>query len=77
MSSVVASLVELMADPHYRSISGFETLIQKEWVALGHPFTIRHKLTQDLSSEEDRQAVSCLPSELGSFQLCEPRFSYT
>lgn len=59
-SCLVSSLVELMADPHFRSISGFENLIQKEWVALGHPFTSRHGLTVEVSTEEGRQVVSML-----------------
>ena len=42
---VVSSLVQLMVDPFFRSISGFESLVQKEWVAMGHPFTSRHHLT--------------------------------
>ncbi len=57
-SCVVSSLVELMADPHYRSISGFEGLVQKEWVALGHPFTTRHGLTVELTAEEDHRQVT-------------------
>ncbi|CAG9791071.1 unnamed protein product [Diatraea saccharalis] len=36
--AVVSSLTQLMLDPHFRTISGFQSLIQKEWVALGHPF---------------------------------------
>ena len=54
----MSSLVQLMVDPHYRSISGFESLIQKEWVALGHPFTTRHALTVDVLGKEDHQEVS-------------------
>lgn len=45
LSCVVSSLVQLMIDPHFRSVSGFEALVQKEWVAMGHPFTTRHGLT--------------------------------
>ena len=41
-----------MADPHFRTISGFESLVQKEWVAMGHPFTTRGGLTTDNSNEE-------------------------
>ena len=61
-SCVVSSLVEMMADSHYRSISGFESLVQKEWVALGHAFTTRHGLTvpSPSSTEDDNQAVSPL-----------------
>ena len=41
-----------MADPHFRTISGFESLVQKEWVAMGHPFTTRGGLVTDNSNEE-------------------------
>ena len=46
-TSVVSSLFQLMVDPHCRSISGFEALVQKEWVAMGHPFAARHALVLD------------------------------
>ena len=32
----------MMVDPHYRSIEGFEILIEKDWVAFGHQFRLRH-----------------------------------
>ena len=35
----------MMIDPYFRSITGFEILVQKEWVAMGHPFTTRNQLT--------------------------------
>lgn len=42
LSCVVSSLVQILGDPHYRTITGFESLVQKEWVAMGHPFTARN-----------------------------------
>ncbi|XP_019858040.1 PREDICTED: myotubularin-related protein 12-like [Amphimedon queenslandica] len=42
-----------MADPHYRTISGFESLVQKEWVAMGHPFMTRSGLITDAPSNEE------------------------
>lgn len=52
LSAVLSSLVQIMLDPVYRTFSGFELLIQKEWVALGHPFTERHHLVSGSESEE-------------------------
>lgn len=41
MCCVVSSLIQLLLDPYFRTINGFQTLIQKEWVSLGHPFSDR------------------------------------
>lgn len=41
LSCVVSSLVQLMLDPHYRSLVGFQALLQKEWVMAGHRFLDR------------------------------------
>lgn len=41
MCCVVASLVQLLLDPYWRTCTGFCTLIQKEWVGMGHPFSSR------------------------------------
>lgn len=38
---MVSSLVQLMLDPHYRSLLGFQALLQKEWVMAGHRFLDR------------------------------------
>ncbi|KAM4748983.1 myotubularin-related protein 10 [Rhinophrynus dorsalis] len=41
LSCVVGSLVQLMLDPYFRTIVGFQSLIQKEWVMAGYPFLDR------------------------------------
>uniref|UniRef100_A0AAY5ETH3 Myotubularin phosphatase domain-containing protein n=1 Tax=Electrophorus electricus TaxID=8005 RepID=A0AAY5ETH3_ELEEL len=41
LSCVVASLVQVMCDPHCRSLVGFQGLVQKEWVMAGHRFLDR------------------------------------
>lgn len=41
LSCVISSLVQLMLDPHYRSLVGFQGLVQKEWVMAGHRFLDR------------------------------------
>lgn len=38
----VVSLAMLMLDPYYRTIRGFLTLIEKEWISFGYPFNIRN-----------------------------------
>lgn len=50
MNCVVSSLIQIIVDPYWRSIAGFQSLIQKEWVVLGHPFASRlgHVLNQDV-----------------------------
>ncbi|XP_073960257.1 myotubularin-related protein 10-B-like isoform X2 [Choristoneura fumiferana] len=42
--AVVSCLTQLLVDPYFRTISGFQSLIQKEWLALGHPFCDRFGL---------------------------------
>lgn len=38
----VCSLAALMLDPYYRTIKGFEMLIEKDWLGFGHKFTDRN-----------------------------------
>lgn len=40
----ITSLTQLMIDPYYRTMEGFEVLIEKDWVSYGHQFRLRHAL---------------------------------
>ncbi|KAM8974654.1 myotubularin-related protein 10 [Pelodytes ibericus] len=41
LSCLLASLIQLMLDPYFRTTVGFQSLIQKEWVMAGYPFLDR------------------------------------
>ena len=52
MCCVVSSLSQLCLDPHSRTQVGFESLIQREWVVMGHPFHTRLGLSQACEGEQ-------------------------
>lgn len=49
---VVSCLVQLALDPHSRTLHGFENLVEREWVALGHQFVERCALTASKDAEQ-------------------------
>ncbi|XP_063627286.1 myotubularin-related protein 10-B [Cydia splendana] len=61
--AVVSCLTQLLLDPHFRTISGFQSLIQKEWVALGHPFCDRFGLPRpgNPKDSKDTSAAQTAP----------------
>jgi hypothetical protein len=38
LSCLCSSVLQVVVDPRFRTVTGFFSLIQKEWIAFGHPF---------------------------------------
>lgn len=56
----VCSLAQVFLDPFYRTIAGFQVLIEKEWISLGHPFQMRCGHTQDKQARQEDQVSPIL-----------------
>lgn len=55
---MVSSLTQILLDPYFRTKNGFQSLIQKDWVSLGHPFAYR--LGHILNKETETSPVFLL-----------------
>ena len=53
-TSQLASLAELILDKHYRTIEGFEKLIEKDFIMFGHQFRLRlgHRTKNAINNTE-------------------------
>ncbi|XP_036915650.1 myotubularin-related protein 1 isoform X9 [Sturnira hondurensis] len=53
----LTSLAMLMLDSYYRTIKGFEILIEKEWISFGHRFALRVGHGNDNHADADRSPI--------------------
>mmetsp|Transcript_3580 Transcript_3580/g.8476 ORF Transcript_3580/g.8476 Transcript_3580/m.8476 type:complete len:971 (-) Transcript_3580:569-3481(-) len=60
----LTSLAEILLDPHYRTLKGFATLMEKEWISYGHNFEERighgHAEIHDHRSPVFVQFIDCV-----------------
>ena len=71
----LTSLAMLLLDPYYRTLVGFEVLIEKEWLSLGHKFSHRIGHGMDKHNDNDRspvflQFVDCVWQVTNQFPHC-------
>ncbi|XP_020140770.1 phosphatidylinositol-3-phosphate phosphatase MTMR1 isoform X1 [Microcebus murinus] len=53
----LTSLAMLMLDSYYRTIKGFEAIIEKEWISFGHRFALRVGHGNDNHADADRSPI--------------------
>uniref|UniRef100_A0A7M4FV07 phosphatidylinositol-3,5-bisphosphate 3-phosphatase n=1 Tax=Crocodylus porosus TaxID=8502 RepID=A0A7M4FV07_CROPO len=53
----LTSLAMLMLDSYYRTIKGFEILIEKEWISFGHQFAVRVGHGDDDHADAERSPI--------------------
>ncbi|CAH0485548.1 unnamed protein product [Peronospora farinosa] len=56
----MVALAELMLDPYYRTLCGFQVLVEKEWCAFGHQFALRCGHARSDVSNDQRSPVFLL-----------------
>ncbi|XP_077989112.1 myotubularin-related protein 10-like isoform X2 [Glandiceps talaboti] len=77
LSCLISSLIQLMLDPSTRTLQGFESLIQKEWVVMGHPFLNRYQHVSATDGEESPVFLLFLDCVWQLTNQCPSAFGFT
>nr|XP_056708870.1 myotubularin-related protein 11 [Euleptes europaea] len=77
LNCLLASLVQVISDPYTRTISGFQSLVQREWVAAGHAFQQRLNLWQKNDRDESPVFLLFLDCVWQLLRQFPPSFEFT
>ena len=74
----VVSLAQLLMDPHYRTIDGFRLLVEKDWLAFGHPFSRRGQHVTDCDQADMSpvflQFLDCVHQVGRKMHVCDTHY---
>ncbi|XP_022133857.1 phosphatidylinositol-3-phosphatase myotubularin-1 isoform X2 [Momordica charantia] len=73
----LVSLASLLLDPYYRTFTGFQALIEKDWLAFGHPFSDRAGMPTVSGSGNLQLARQSSTGSFSSSPMRQPPGSFT
>nr|XP_043633644.1 phosphatidylinositol-3-phosphatase myotubularin-1 [Erigeron canadensis] len=79
-TSQLVALASLLLDPYYRTIKGFQALVEKDWLAFGHPFSDRAGMPSFSGSDNmplELSRHSSSPNILSSSSMRQSPGSFT
>lgn len=69
----MSAIVELIIDPYYRTINGFNVLVEKEFISFGHPFSHRLGFEREKIEEQSPifiQFLECVSQLIATHPKC-------